>query len=91
MRKPWSVPVRSLQPTPFSLTTYYIIEDKEILDRLVQESAKANPHSKKPLELLELEKLPYLNAVILDGLRVTYGVSHRSQRVCLEQAIYYHD
>ena len=91
MLRLWSEPARSLQPTCFRLTTYYIVEDSNIIDELVRELVQANQTLKKPLELLELEKLPYLNAVILEGLHITYGVSHRLQRVCPDQAFYYHD
>ena len=40
---------------------------------------------------MELEKLPYLGAIILEGLRICYGVSHRLQRVSPNEAITYYD
>lgn len=49
------------------------------------------PDPDKLLQLVELEKLSYLSAVILEALRISYGVSHRLQRVCPDQAIMYHD
>lgn len=41
--------------------------------------------------LEELEKLPYLTAVVMETLRISYCVSHRLQRVCPDQAYRYHD
>ncbi|KAL6718220.1 hypothetical protein ACLMJK_004308 [Lecanora helva] len=74
-----------------SLTTYYVLEDKQVLKELVEELDRAIPNLDEPLELVELEKLPCLSAVILEGLRISYGVSHRLQRVCPDQTINYHD
>lgn len=48
------------------------------------------PSSQIP-PLANLEKLPYLTAVYFEILRISYGVSHRPQRVYADQAITYHD
>ena len=74
-----------------ALATYYIIEDKNVLEILMQELERAMPDPDVPLPLVELEKLEYLNAVVLETLRISYGVSHRLQRVCPDQDIKYHD
>lgn len=78
--------------TSFSLGlgTYYILSDANVLEELMAELEKAMP-SADLLPLGELEKLPYLTAVYLEILRISYGVMHRLQRVCPNHAITYHD
>ena len=74
-----------------ALATYYIITDPPILDKLMTEltTAMPDPHHQSILPLLELEKLPYLSAVILEVMRISYGASHRLQRVSPEESFRY--
>jgi len=44
-----------------------------------------------PTPLVHLENLPYLTAVISEGLRISYGVSHRLQRSAPDRAIQFQD
>ena len=74
-----------------SLATYYIITSPSIQDRLISELHSTILEPDVPSPLVELEKLDYLSAVVLEALRISYGVSHRLQRVCPDQAIQYHD
>ncbi|KAL8646497.1 MAG: hypothetical protein Q9226_006828 [Calogaya cf. arnoldii] len=77
---------------PFTLGTYYILSDASVLEKLTKELETALPSTEsKPLSLVKLEKLPYLGAIRLEILRISYGVSHRLQRVCPNQAIQYYD
>ncbi|KAL8793891.1 MAG: hypothetical protein Q9195_003510 [Heterodermia aff. obscurata] len=75
--------------TSFALTlgTYYILSSPPILHTLLTE-LEALPSNPMP-PLPTLEKLPYLTAVYLETLRISYGVSHRLQRVCPDQALHY--
>lgn len=80
--------------TTFALTlgTYYIASDARILSKLMTELETAMPSaSAKPLPLSDLEKLPYLTAIQLEILRLSYGISHRLQRVCPDRAIHYQE
>ncbi|KAL8720014.1 MAG: hypothetical protein Q9225_003059 [Loekoesia sp. 1 TL-2023] len=72
-----------------SLATYYTISDKQVEARLTEELTHAMPNPNTLLPLVELEKLTYLSAIVLETLRISYGVSHRLQRVCPDQAITY--
>ena len=74
-----------------ALGTYYILSDAKVLDRLMTELVTAIPSPEEMLPLSSLEKLPYLAAITLEILRISYGVSHRLQRVCPDQSIHYHD
>lgn len=76
-----------------ALATYYIITDPRILNTLMTElnTTRPDPHHQPILPLIELEKLPYLSAVVLEALRISYGVSHRLQRISPEESFCYHD
>ena len=64
-----------------AISFFYIINDPPILQKLQAEvgdlMAKTGPSPKWQ----QLEQLPYLTAVITEGLRIGYGVSHRLQRL----------
>ncbi|KAH0541570.1 hypothetical protein FGG08_003982 [Glutinoglossum americanum] len=63
-------------------TTYYLLADPEVLRKLKAELAAAKTRAGTPsIPLKQLEQLPYLTGVINEGLRLSYGVSHRLQRV----------
>ena len=71
--------------------THYILENPMVLETLMEalEGAISDP-SQMP-SFGELERLPYLSAIILEILRITYGASHRLQRVCPDRAYHYND
>ncbi|KAJ6092288.1 cytochrome P450 [Penicillium canescens] len=64
-----------------SVMLYYILDNTEILAKLQQELTNAMPDPSQRISWSELEKLPYLSAVICEGLRLSYGVSTRLQRI----------
>lgn len=69
-------------------TTYHILAQPHILSKLKAELKQAMPEGTLP-SLLELEKLPYLSAIVLEGYRRSYGVSHRLQRISPDDALVY--
>jgi len=64
-----------------TMTTYYVLSNPIIHQTLVAELKTAFPDKKTNLDYLTLEKLPYLTAVIKEGLRLSYGVVGRLPRV----------
>lgn len=64
-----------------SVTAFYIIQHKAIYEKLRAELERAIPDSNKSVSLQSVEKLPYLNACIREGLRLSYGVSARNPRL----------
>lgn len=70
-----------------SITTYHVLKNPPILSRLVAELESAIPIAATPCSLQDLEKLPYLSAVINEGLRISYGSIHRLQRVHPDNAL----
>ncbi|KUJ09474.1 cytochrome P450 [Mollisia scopiformis] len=61
-------------------TCFYILNDKEVCRKLKAELAAAWPDIENPPTLQELERLPYLTAIIQEGLRLSLGVSFRLPR-----------
>lgn len=64
-----------------AIITYYIVSNPEIYRRLNAELKATFPDRTADLNYLSLEKLPYLTAVIKEGLRFSYGVLGRLPRV----------
>jgi cytochrome P450 len=69
---------------------YHIYSNPEILRRLRHElgsAATASINSKDHLS--NLEQLPYLTAILTEGLRLSPGIATRSQRVAPDRDIHY--
>ena len=72
------------------VTTYHILSNPSILHKLLLELETTIPDPSVS-SLQELEKLPYLSAVISEGLRVSCGISHRLQRVHPDATLRYNN
>jgi cytochrome P450 len=66
-------------------TVYYILADPKVHARLKAELRSAFPDPYEIPPLHKLEKLPYLNAVVKEGSRMTHGVSSRMARIAPDQ------
>jgi cytochrome P450 len=83
--------------TTLEITVYYLLENPSLLARLLAELRGAMPDDAAAAEgaarptAAELERLPFLTAVIHEGLRLTKGVSHRLARVSPDEDYTYHD
>ncbi|KAJ9195905.1 hypothetical protein DTO021D3_3521 [Paecilomyces variotii] len=71
-------------------TSYHIAANPSIRQRLYDELKAAIPDPSHPPSPQELEQLPYLSAVVLEGLRLCEPVSHRSNREFPDKALNYH-
>ena len=71
------------------MITYHVIENPSILQRLRTEILTVQPDSTQPAKFSQLERLPYLTGVILEGLRLGYGVSTRLPRIAPDRVIKY--
>ncbi|KAI9875931.1 MAG: hypothetical protein M1830_007737 [Pleopsidium flavum] len=67
--------------------TYHILANPPVLHKLTTELKHAIPDPTVPTSLTQLEQLPYLTAVITEGLRLSYGISHRLERSAPDRAI----
>lgn len=72
------------------LITYHVLASPSIHQKLIAELDLIAPSRMTPVPLVKLEKLPYLSAVILEGLRLAYGVSHRLGRASPDVALKFH-
>jgi cytochrome P450 len=70
-----------VETTAFALDVcvYHITNTPHLYERLHAELVAAFPNSAN-LDLQTLEQLPYLKACILEGLRLSYGISARNPR-----------
>lgn len=68
--------------------SFHLVNNASILQKLLAELVTAFPEPAKPPTLPELERLPYLSAIVNEGLRLA-GSSHRFQRVAPDRALYY--
>lgn len=64
-----------------SITSYHVLANPRVLEKLIAEVEDAIPDPRNSPGIPGLEKLPYLSAVINEGLRISYGVLHRLTRV----------
>ncbi|KAI9714885.1 MAG: hypothetical protein M1820_000174 [Bogoriella megaspora] len=80
-----------LLTTSWCLTVgiFYLLSQPSALEKLRVELNKALPTPDSELSWTELEKLPYLSAVIRESLRISYGISTRSPRVVPYKDLHY--
>lgn len=62
------------------LTSYFVLENPRTLKVLSEELNDAMPDASSSPNLQVFESLPYLNGVIDEGLRMSYGSMHRLSR-----------
>ncbi|KAK3653622.1 hypothetical protein LTR56_004477 [Elasticomyces elasticus] len=74
-----------------AVTLYNILASSEVHDRLLEEIRTVIPESRSPLPpATQLEQLPYLTAVIQEGLRISHGVAGRLARIAPDEDLNYH-
>ena len=71
------------------MITFHVIDQPTILRKLRDELLTVQPDPSRPARYSQLEQLPYLTAVILEGLRLGYGVSTRLPRIAPDRVIKY--
>ncbi|KAK1250433.1 hypothetical protein MKX08_010436 [Trichoderma sp. CBMAI-0020] len=64
-----------------SVTTFYILQNADIQEKLCRELVDAHISLNEHLDITALQNLPYLSAVITEGLRFAHGVGSRLPRV----------
>ena len=69
--------------------SYYLTTNPSILKKLQTELKTAFPDPTKTPDLPQLEKLPYLNACIQEGIRLSYGLAARHARISPDAATKY--
>ncbi|KAF2828055.1 cytochrome P450 [Ophiobolus disseminans] len=74
-----------------SLTTYFVLSNHEIHKKLSDELGVAMPDPASSPSQQVFESLPYLNAVLDEGLRLSYGSMHRLSRSHPKDTLQYRD
>ncbi|KAF1849264.1 cytochrome P450 [Cucurbitaria berberidis CBS 394.84] len=72
-----------------SVMTYHLLTKPDILAKLTRELKAVVEDPKQLPAWPVLETLPYLGAVIQEGLRLSYGVSSRTARIPTEENLLY--
>lgn len=75
----------------FKTIFFHILANPSVLARLKAELEDAIPNAMDIPTLLQLEQLPYLDAVIKEGFRLSFGVTHRLQRIAPNETLQYGD
>ncbi len=70
-----------------TMCAFHVVFNPEVHRRLRGELVSAFPDPTQPVDFLTLEKLPYLTAVVNEGLRLSYGVIHPLPRVVPEDGV----
>lgn len=71
--------------------TYHLLANPEILKKLRSELVAAIPDPYNMPSLAQIEALPYLSAVIQEGIRMHPGASIRQDRVAPDEDLVYED
>jgi len=77
----WTLPV----------TVFYLLSNPETLRKLKEELYTAIPDPTKSTPVSELEQLPYLTGVIQEGLRRSYGICTRLERIAPDETLLFND
>ena len=71
------------------VTAFYLVENPSCLKRLREELWTVMPTPDADVNLSKLESLPYLSAVVNEGLRTAHAVSTRMPRVATQEDLVY--
>ena len=71
-----------------SVAVYHTLADPVILRKLRTELQSAIPNLSEPTPLAVLESLPYLRGVVMECLRLSFGVTNRIPRIAHENMRY---
>ncbi|PYH92277.1 cytochrome P450 [Aspergillus ellipticus CBS 707.79] len=73
-----------------TVCTFHILNDAQIVEKLRAELEERFPGNTE-MNLQTLERLPYLTGIVYEGLRLSYGLSHRLQRISPHDPMKYKD
>lgn len=72
------------------LILYHVYTNGEILQRLRKEIASVSTKTSEPIALKELEQLPYLTAILMEGMRLSPAIATRAARIT-DKDLFYDD
>ena len=71
--------------------TVHLLTTPRVLGKLRAELTAALPDIATPPKIKDIEQLPYLSAVITEGLRLAIGTSQRQTRISPNEVMTYSD
>ena len=71
------------------VVTYHLCTNPHILNRLREELSTLPEYPRGRMKWFDLEKLPFLTAVAMEGLRLSYGVATRLARIAPDRVLEY--
>lgn len=71
--------------------TFYLLSTPRVLSKLRAELKEALPDASSSPSIRSMEQLPYLSAVILEGLRISMGTSNRQTRISPDEVMVYNN
>ena len=71
--------------------TVHLLSNPPVLAKLRAELTAALPDVSAPLVIKDIEQLPYLSAVITEGLRLAIGTSQRQTRISPNEVMTFND
>jgi cytochrome P450 len=74
-----------------SVITFHLLSNPAILQTLRKELEQTIPDPNKPIPVEKIEQLPYLTAVIQEGLRLSYSLRTRLPRVSPVEGMVFND
>jgi cytochrome P450 len=72
-----------------AIVSFHILDNPDILAKMQAELKTVMLEKDARPQWQQLEQLPYLNAVVNEALRMSYGVGHRLQRISPDVALPY--
>ena len=84
-----NIAIAGTETTAWSLSViqYHLLNNPSILRKLKAELEVAMPDLEAPVYIKEVEQLPYLSAIILEGLRIGMGTSNRQFRIAPDEVL----
>ena len=71
--------------------TVHLLSTPRVLAKLRTELKAAIPDVSTPLSIENIEQLPYLSAVVTEGLRLAMGTSQRQTRISPNEVMVFND
>lgn len=84
-----NIAIAGTETTAWSLSVieYHLLNNPSILRKLKSELEVAMPDLSAPVYIKEVEQLPYLTALISEGLRIGMGTSNRQFRIAPDEVL----
>lgn len=72
-----------------AIVSFHLLDNPDILAKMQAELKTIMPSKDTKPQWQQLEQLPYLSAIVNEGLRMSYGTTHRLQRISPDSALKY--